>query len=90
MTEDGKAYPKPDRIKQGFARLTATRAAASGAPSAAHPSHLSRRHMPDQNNGQNVGKLIEIKGVVIDAVFPDKLPEIYSALRIARPDGAAT
>ena len=25
--------------------------------------------MPDQNNGQNVGKVIEIKGVVIDAVF---------------------
>ena len=40
--------------------------------------------MPDQSsNGQNVGKLIEIKGVVIDAVFPDNLPEIYSALRIS-------
>ena len=25
--------------------------------------------MPDQNNGQNVGKIIEISGVVIDAVF---------------------
>src|SRR5437667_2181343 len=42
--------------------------------------------MPDQN----VGKLIEIKGVVIDAVFPDKLPGIYTALRITVPerDGA--
>jgi F-type H+-transporting ATPase subunit beta len=35
----------------------------------------------------NVGSLIEIKGVVVDAVFPDKLPEIYSALRIPRPEG---
>jgi F-type H+/Na+-transporting ATPase subunit beta len=36
---------------------------------------------------ENTGKLLEIKGVVIDAVFPDQLPEIYSALRITRPDG---
>jgi F-type H+-transporting ATPase subunit beta len=43
--------------------------------------------MPDQNNGQNVGKVIEIRGVVIDAVFTDNLPEIYNALRIALPDG---
>src|SRR5437867_5776744 len=35
-------------------------------------------------NGNNVGKLLEIKGVVIDAVFPDRLPEIYTALRIPR------
>jgi F-type H+/Na+-transporting ATPase subunit beta len=43
--------------------------------------------MPEQSsNGQNVGKLIEIKGVVIDAVFPDNLPEIYSALRISVED----
>ena len=34
---------------------------------------------------ENVGKLIEIKGVVIDAVFPDPLPEIYTALRISFP-----
>jgi F-type H+-transporting ATPase subunit beta len=34
------------------------------------------------------GKLLEIKGVVVDAVFTDgRLPEIYSALRIPRPDG---
>jgi F-type H+-transporting ATPase subunit beta len=30
----------------------------------------------------NVGKVVEIKGVVVDAVFPDRLPAIYSALRI--------
>jgi len=38
-------------------------------------------------NANATGKLLEIKGVVVDAVFPDGLPEIYSALRIPRPDG---
>jgi F-type H+-transporting ATPase subunit beta len=38
-------------------------------------------------NGRNVGKIIEIKGVVIDAVFPDRLPEILSALEIPVPSG---
>jgi F-type H+-transporting ATPase subunit beta len=44
--------------------------------------------MPDQNSGQkqNVGKVVEIKGVVIDVVFPEQLPEIYSALRIELPE----
>jgi F-type H+-transporting ATPase subunit beta len=42
------------------------------------------------NQQENVGKIVEIKGVVLDAVFPDRLPEIYGALRIAIParDGA--
>ncbi len=35
---------------------------------------------------ENVGKIVEIKGVVVDAVFPDRLPEIRSALRIAMTD----
>src|ERR671935_852473 len=38
--------------------------------------------MPEQ---ENVGKVIEIKGVVIDAAFTDRLPEIYTALKIAVP-----
>jgi F-type H+-transporting ATPase subunit beta len=38
-------------------------------------------------NGNITGKLLEIKGVVVDAVFPGRLPDIYSALRIERPDG---
>jgi len=33
----------------------------------------------------NVGKVVEIKGVVIDAVFTEHLPEINSALRIELP-----
>ena len=36
-------------------------------------------------NGHNVGKIVEIKGVVIDAVFEDELPAIYSALEITVP-----
>ena len=35
----------------------------------------------------NTGRIIEIKGVVIDAVFPDELPEIYTALEIEVPTG---
>jgi F-type H+-transporting ATPase subunit beta len=35
----------------------------------------------------NRGRIIEIKGVVIDAVFPDRLPEIYTALEIEIGDG---
>jgi F-type H+-transporting ATPase subunit beta len=42
--------------------------------------------MPDQKDGQNVGKVIEIKGVVIDALFTDSLPEINTALRIELPE----
>src|SRR5215211_5900586 len=40
-----------------------------------------------ENGAGTTGKLLEIKGVVIDAVFPGQLPEIYSALRIPRADG---
>ena len=36
---------------------------------------------------RNLGKVIEIRGVVIDALFTDRLPEIYTALKIERPDG---
>ncbi len=38
--------------------------------------------MATNSDQKNKGKIVEIKGVVIDAVFPDDLPEIYSALRI--------
>jgi F-type H+/Na+-transporting ATPase subunit beta len=47
--------------------------------------------MPEQS-AQKSGRIIEIKGVVIDVVFPDVLPEIYNALRIDLPaqDGKET
>src|ERR671935_1075374 len=35
---------------------------------------------------RNVGKVLEIKGVVVDAVFPGSLPEINTALRITVPE----
>src|SRR6201995_834564 len=35
---------------------------------------------------RNVGRIEEIQGVVIEAVFPDKLPEINSAIVIERKD----
>jgi F-type H+-transporting ATPase subunit beta len=43
--------------------------------------------MPDQGkrDAGNIGKIVEIKGVVIDVLFPERLPEIYTALRITAP-----
>jgi F-type H+/Na+-transporting ATPase subunit beta len=43
-------------------------------------------------NGRNTGRIVEIKGVVLDAVFPDGLPEINHALVIQAPspDGEGT
>jgi F-type H+-transporting ATPase subunit beta len=41
--------------------------------------------MADQQTAQKPGRIVEIKGVVIDAVFPEELPGIYNALRIDIP-----
>jgi F-type H+-transporting ATPase subunit beta len=35
---------------------------------------------------QNTGRIEEIQGVVIEAVFPEQLPEIYNAILVKRPD----
>src|SRR5215204_432011 len=35
-------------------------------------------------NGRNLGRIEEIQGVVIEAVFPDQLPEINSAIYVER------
>src|SRR4051794_35567181 len=37
---------------------------------------------------KNVGRIEEIQGVVLEAVFPDKLPNIYNAIRVKLPDAA--
>jgi F-type H+-transporting ATPase subunit beta len=37
-----------------------------------------------RNENVNVGRIDSIQGVVIEAVFPDKLPEINHAIKIAR------
>ena len=45
------------------------------------------REEPTQEDRRNVGRIEEIQGVVIEAVFPDELPEINHALTI---DAATT
>src|SRR3954470_1652686 len=40
----------------------------------------------EKTEKRNVGRIEEIQGVVIEAVFPDKLPEINSAIVIERED----
>ena len=42
--------------------------------------------MATNSDQKNRGKIVEIKGVVIDAVFPNELPAIYSGLRITVDD----
>jgi F-type H+/Na+-transporting ATPase subunit beta len=42
--------------------------------------------MPEKKDSKNVGRLVEIKGVVVDAVFHEQLPAIYNALRIHVPE----
>ncbi len=42
----------------------------------------------DKPDKQNTGRIDEIQGVVIEAVFPEKLPEINHAIRVRRPDVA--
>ncbi len=44
---------------------------------------MPERKNGSKKNGRNVGKIIEIKGVVLDAVFPDEL-----AGDPARPDSS--
>jgi F-type H+-transporting ATPase subunit beta len=39
-----------------------------------------------EGNG-NVGRVEQVTGVVVDAVFPDDLPEIYHAVKIEVPEG---
>ncbi|HET7170774.1 MAG TPA: F0F1 ATP synthase subunit beta [Gaiellales bacterium] len=43
--------------------------------------------MSENGQSSNVGRIVEIKGVVIDAVFSGTLPGIYNALEITLPDG---
>ena len=38
----------------------------------------------------DTGKIIQIIGVVVDVEFSDKLPAIYDALHVKRPDGVLT
>ena len=50
---------------------------------------LQRSSEPETETAENVGRIEEIQGVVIEAVFPDKLPEINHAITIAPARGGA-
>ena len=53
--------------------------------------HRADGHAQSSANGEaerNVGRIEEIQGVVIEAVFPDRLPEINHAITVARPAAA--
>src|SRR5438067_1965113 len=43
----------------------------------------------EESKEQNVGRIEEIQGVVIEAVFPDTLPEINHAIKVHRPEAAS-
>ena len=45
-----------------------------------------RSEASEEPKKRNTGRIEEIQGVVIEAVFPDKLPEINHAIAIPRPD----
>jgi F-type H+-transporting ATPase subunit beta len=47
-------------------------------------SALTEPTQETQDGKRNVGRIEEIQGVVLEAVFPDKLPEINNAITIAR------
>src|SRR6266511_5050992 len=41
--------------------------------------------MADENGNRNVGTVEQVTGVVIDVLFPDEIPEIFTALKIEVP-----
>jgi len=43
---------------------------------------------PNEPEKPNTGRIEEVQGVVVEAVFPDKLPEIYHAIKVRRPEAA--
>ena len=51
-------------------------------------SVTTEEHTEGAESERNVGQIVEIQGVVIEAVFHDKLPEINHAILIKRPDAA--
>src|SRR5437588_6407519 len=48
-------------------------------------SEKDRSESQDGSEKRNVGRIEEIQGVVVEAVFPEELPEIYHALLVKRP-----
>jgi F0F1-type ATP synthase beta subunit len=46
--------------------------------------------MSATKTAKSTGRIVEIKGVVLDAVFPSGLPEINHALSVQVPDNGGT
>jgi F-type H+/Na+-transporting ATPase subunit beta len=59
------------------------------ASTATEPTTAARSAADGGSATLNVGHIEEIQGVVIEAVFPEKLPEINHAITVARPVAAA-
>src|SRR5664280_2589369 len=53
------------------------------------PTTTEARTAQNDSGTRNLGRIEEIQGVVIEAVFPDRLPEINHAITVARPEAAA-
>src|SRR5271163_4626267 len=53
-------------------------------PATATESNGSAQSSAEDESPPNVGRIEEIQGVVIEAVFPDRLPEINHAITIVR------
>ena len=50
---------------------------------------MAENNGSESSNGKNIGRVESVTGVVVDAVFADDLPEIYSALEIEMTAGGA-
>src|ERR671918_2528037 len=50
----------------------------------------STAERPAEAGADNKGRIEEIQGVVVEAVFPESLPEINNAITVARRDGGGT
>ncbi len=59
------------------------------ASTATEPTSAAERAANGAAGTRNVGRIEEIQGVVIEAVFPERLPEINHAITVARPAAAA-
>src|SRR5437588_8114118 len=59
------------------------------ASTATEPTETAQRSADGGSSGANMGRIEEIQGVVIEAVFPERLPEINHAITVARPAAAA-
>src|SRR5437764_3803586 len=55
------------------------------ASTATEPTTSTTRPASGEAPRRNIGRIEEIQGVVVEAVFPDRLPEIYHAIRVRRP-----